>query len=323
MIWRSLSKGDLQILDRLLRSRKLDPAEARRDIGAGPTDIERCVNRLIKRGCRIEHRGDGAYELIESGLGVWADYLESQLTGEPKRKVEVYRRTTSTQDLAKKRAGKPLIVIADEQTAGRGRLGRSWIAPPGTAVLMSMTFPLDRQQDRSADRLVLVAAVAAATSIERLTGHKLVHIKWPNDLIIDRKKIGGILIETDASRRHAIVGIGINVSLTREHLTDMPDDLRDHVTSFALHGWRTDRLLVAATIINEIDRLAHSPHVPLIVDEWRCRSVLSDDVLNFRTNGQTLRGTAVDLDPDQGLIVRLTTGEMVRLHAATTTIESR
>jgi len=309
----SLVEADLQILDSLLQG-KGDAFDFE------PSVVAESVQRLNRQGCQIIQHPNATYQLIECALEVWSDYLTARLCCKPRRTVEVYRQTASTQDIAKHRAQEHLAILADEQTAGRGRLGRTWTAPSGAAVLMSLTFALDGKQHRSLDRLALVAAVAVAQAIEQLTGHPLVHVKWPNDLIVNGRKIAGILIETTSSHNAAIIGIGINVALTREQLAALPVDIRDKTTSFVLCGWQEHRLRVAAVVIDAIDQLMANPHPRDMVDQWRRRSVLHDGEVCFCTDGHQIIGTAIDLDPDDGLIVRRTTGELIHLHAATTTI---
>ena len=140
-----------------------------------------------------------------------------------------HRVTDSTNQRAKELAdaGAPhgLVVTADEQTAGRGRQGRSWVAPPGTAVLMSAVV---RDLDSMA-MLPLAAALAVADAAEACAPVRCA-IKWPNDVWIDRRKLAGILVEGRPAAGWAVVGIGLNVLTPREAF---PEELRDTATSLA------------------------------------------------------------------------------------------
>jgi BirA family biotin operon repressor/biotin-[acetyl-CoA-carboxylase] ligase len=288
-----------------------------------PKQINHCIDQLIRHGCRIERDMQSAW-LIGSGLGVWSDYLNHALTDSPPRDIEVYQKTASTQDIAKSRAGKPLIVLADEQTGGRGRLGRRWLAPPGTGLLFSMTHtpPLDAPD--TIDRVAFLTAVAVAQAIEHVTGHGLIQIKWPNDLTVGRRKLAGILVETVSqgpkSPPSLVIGVGINVGLTREHIHTMPPELQPSVTSFACEGWPADRLYLAEHVIARIDRNLGERNIPALVDEWRVRNLFRDQSIRLANAGRTITGTVMDLDPDDGLIVRRDSGEIVHLPAATTTV---
>jgi len=248
-------------------------------------------------------------------LSDWADYLEAQLGGT--RRVEVYRRTASTQDLAKARATQPLLIVADHQTAGRGRLGRSWEAPPGCAALLSLTHRLNPSRG-TLDRVSFLSALGVARAVERLAGGLRVGIKWPNDLMIQSRKLAGILVETVG--HHAVIGVGINVWLRREDLDAMPDELRDRVTSLAMLGHHVARVAVIAEAVKQIDACLSAEDVRPLVAEWRDRSVLSHQRLTLRSGGQPITGSVVDLDPEAGLIVRRDSGELVTLPAATTTV---
>ena len=127
----------------------------------------------------------------------------------------------STQALLDPSMAEGTVAVADVQTAGRGRLGRTWEAPPRSAVLVSVL--LRPSADRPLPQLALVAGVAVADALEELTGLS-VQIKWPNDVMLRRTKVAGILAEV---RDGAVVlGIGINVNQTREQLPERGGSLR-------------------------------------------------------------------------------------------------
>jgi BirA family biotin operon repressor/biotin-[acetyl-CoA-carboxylase] ligase len=139
--------------------------------------------------------------------------VEPLLSGRFGRPYEFHLVTDSTQDLLGPDSPEGAVVCADEQTLGRGRQGRSWVAPPETALLFSVV--LRPPAGRRLPELSLVAGVAVADAIEEqldLTAQ----IKWPNDILINRKKVAGILAETRGEA--VIVGIGVNVNQTREQL---------------------------------------------------------------------------------------------------------
>ncbi|MDQ2983668.1 MAG: biotin--[acetyl-CoA-carboxylase] ligase [Actinomycetota bacterium] len=120
---------------------------------------------------------------------------------------------SSTQDLLEAEDPEGAVAIAEEQTAGRGRQGRTWVAPSGKAILCSVLLRPPR--DERLPQLSLVAGVAAADAIEHALG-LAAQIKWPNDVLVNRKKVSGILAEARAGA--VIVGIGINVNQTRDEL---------------------------------------------------------------------------------------------------------
>jgi BirA family biotin operon repressor/biotin-[acetyl-CoA-carboxylase] ligase len=145
------------------------------------------------------------------------------------------------------------LAATDVQTAGRGRYGRTWEAPPGTALLCSVA--LHPPLDRSAPELTLVGAIAAAEAVEGATG-LAAQIKWPNDVMLNRRKVGGVLGEL----RDGVVtlGIGLNVNQTREQLPSDP-----HTPAASLHtimGATYDRAALLGSLLFRLERL---------YDEWR------------------------------------------------------
>ena len=177
-----------------------------------------------------------------------------------------HRRIDSTNERARRLAegGAPhgTVVTADEQTAGRGRQGRSWTAPPRSAVLMSLVV---RDLDDRHSLLPLGAAVAVCEACEE---HADVDcsIKWPNDVWIDGRKVAGILIEGRPQEGWAVLGIGLNVTTRRE---DFPADLRDTATSLGLES--TDGVLEA--LLASLDRrLRDDPSA--VLEAWRSRDAL-------------------------------------------------
>ncbi len=316
---------EMELLNHLLAARGgcVDEGFLLWEYATTHAEIRKSVDYLIRHGCQIEYDIKGP-RLVQAGLGVWSDYLKHSLPGKPPREIEVYQKTASTQDLAKSRADKPLLVLADEQTVGRGRLGRRWLAPPGTGLLFSMTHTAAPDAPGTIDRASFLTAVAVAQAIEHVTGHGLIQIKWPNDLTVGRRKLAGILVETVSNGpklpASLVIGVGINVGLTREHVAAMPAELRQSVTGFACEGWRADRLLVAQHVIARIDQHLRDPNIRVLVDEWRVRNLFRDQSIKLANGGQTVTGTVLDLDPDDGLIVRRDSGEIVHLPAATTTV---
>lgn len=251
-------------------------------------------------------------------LTVWADYLQYRTWQE--RRVDVYASTASTQDRARELAATlggdadRALVVAGDQTQGRGRLGRAWITPPGSAVTLSY---LCRLTDATVDRLTFATAVALARSLdtilEPLKHHT--HIKWPNDLYVGSKKIAGILVET--ANDTAVIGVGVNVEFTLEQL---PAELRDSVTSLGLLGCKVDRLRVLADAVIEMDRALYHADKTELLDEWRRRCLKMHQPITLRHGDRVIAGRLIDLDPDAGLVVKQDSGEIVRLPAATTTV---
>ena len=138
------------------------------------------------------------------------------------------------------------VALAEEQTAGRGRLGRSWDAPAGTSILVSTL--LRPPPGRNAAELTLVGGVAAAVAVEQATG-LAAQVKWPNDVMLDRRKVAGGLAEL---KDHAVVlGIGINVNQERGQL---PPDSRTPAASLRTVTGRTfDRAAILADLLLQLE----------------------------------------------------------------------
>jgi BirA family transcriptional regulator, biotin operon repressor / biotin---[acetyl-CoA-carboxylase] ligase len=151
--------------------------------------------------------------------------------GEPRLDVESCE---STQLLVDTSLAAGALVVADHQTAGRGRLGRSWEAPPGTSLLCSLL--LKPPAERHIPELSLVAGVAVADAIERLIG-LAVQLKWPNDVMLRRRKVAGCLAEARGGA--VVLGIGVNVNQTREQLPPNAGSLR----TLAGREWDREELL--------------------------------------------------------------------------------
>jgi BirA family biotin operon repressor/biotin-[acetyl-CoA-carboxylase] ligase len=141
------------------------------------------------------------------------------------------------------------VAVCEEQTAGRGRLGRPWTAPPGAAVLCSIV--LKPPADREPAQLSLVAGLAVAETVERALNLSA-QIKWPNDVMVNRRKVAGVIAEASGDGR-VIVGMGLNVNQKPEEL---PADARVAPASlYTIEGIRRERAPLLADLIGTLERL--------------------------------------------------------------------
>ena len=191
----------------------------------------------------------------------------------------------STQELLDPSLPEGAVAVCEEQTRGRGRLGRSWDATAGTALLCSIL--LRPPAERRAAELSLVAGTAAADAVEQALG-LTAQIKWPNDVMVNRRKVGGILAELRDGA--VVVGVGINVNQTREQL---PLDARTPAGSLrTLDGVSRERAPILATLLERLE---------LHYDRWREGGVNAIyDVLGAR---DFLRGRRVAVDGAIGYAV--------------------
>jgi BirA family biotin operon repressor/biotin-[acetyl-CoA-carboxylase] ligase len=164
---------------------------------------------------------------------------EAVTLGQPRLDVESCE---STQALVDTSLPEGALVVADHQTAGRGRLGRSWEAPPGKALLFSIL--LRPPSERNVPELSLVAGVAVADALERMLGLS-VQLKWPNDVMLRRRKVAGCLAEVRDGV--VVLGIGLNVNQTREELPEHAGSL------LTLTGRETDREALLSTVLDDLE----------------------------------------------------------------------
>jgi BirA family biotin operon repressor/biotin-[acetyl-CoA-carboxylase] ligase len=198
--------------------------------------------------------------------------LRTQRFGRPLRYLAA---VDSTNEVARRWAaeGAPegAVVVADEQTAGRGREGRAWVCPRGAGLLAS-AIVRPQYPPSAIGGLALVAGIAAARAIQHAAG-VAVGLKWPNDIIAAGCKVGGILVESECRGPRvswAVIGIGLNVNGTRE---DFPSHLRPTVTTLAEQaGCRVDRIPLFQSLLEQLEsvyaRFASNGLAPVLAD-WR------------------------------------------------------
>jgi BirA family biotin operon repressor/biotin-[acetyl-CoA-carboxylase] ligase len=223
------------------------------------------------------------------------------------QRVMVYSRIGSTNDEAKRLAeagaSEGTLVIADEQMTGRGRLQRTWWAPPGTALLMSLILRPDLAPHQ-AQRLTMLCSLAACDAIAETTGLAPA-VKWPNDVLLDGRKVCGILTELgiEGTRlAYAVVGMGINVNVD----FGGAGELARTATSLAQElGREVSRLELLRAILTGIERwyarlrTGESPHA-----EWTTRLATLGQRVIVTTPTEQLSGVAEGVDADGGLLLR-------------------
>lgn len=236
--------------------------------------------------------------------------------------MEVHETIGSTNDRAREllRSGdEGVAVVAELQTAGRGRRGRTWTSPPGRNLTVSVAY---RPMLAAADAWQVACAVAVA-ACEACRTVADVRLKWPNDLVVeDGRKLGGILVETaiDGDRlADAVIGIGINVNWPRE---EMPAEIERATTSLLdASGRRVGRAELLTALLGALDDgLAAIEQRSSPLERYRelCTTIGADVTVDL--GDRTLHGTAVGLDAQAGLVVvtergqvAVTSGEVVRV----------
>lgn len=298
--------------------------EISRRLGVTRTAVWKQIESLRAAGYLLEAQTRRGYRLVGSpDLVTPAEVARGLCTARMGRQIEYRETVGSTNDLARHlaRAGAPdgQVVIADEQTAGKGRLGRSWTTPRGSALAMTLVLR-PALPPHHAPRITLAAAVAVAEAVRSETGLPA-GIKWPNDLQVRGRKFCGILTEMEADMdrvEFVVCGMGLNVNLTRE---DLPAEVQETATSLAAEAQRTiARAPLARAILTRFEAVyadLTGGCFSAVLERWRELSVTLGRQVSVRsvTGAPTLHGMAEDLDSDGALLVRSEEGGLHRVVA--------
>jgi BirA family biotin operon repressor/biotin-[acetyl-CoA-carboxylase] ligase len=228
--------------------------------------------------------------------------------------IGVVRQTGSTNadllDLAARGLNDGSVLVAEEQTAGRGRQGRSWVSPPGSALTFSVLLRPERIPPERLGWLPLVAGIATATAVRALTGLDA-RLKWPNDVLIGGRKLAGILAE--AAGNAVVIGIGLNVSAAPGELPSAPGGLPP--TSLLDEGVPVERDVLLIEILRAFGQwyktLAQEPdpqRIGLLAQYLKLSATVGRDVRVDLPGSAVVSGTAADIDPDGRLLVDTGTG---------------
>jgi len=230
---------------------------------------------------------------------------------------------SSTMDAAKRAirdgAGEGTVIVADHQTAGRGRLDREWLSSPGGGILISIILYPELE---ILPRLTMAACLAVARSIEEVTGQQPA-IKWPNDVLLEGRKVSGILSESDISGEavnYAIVGIALNVNLDIEKFPD----ISDIATSLKqVLGREVSRHQVLISLLHEFENLYLTlRRGESIQHEWLQRLETLGKNVSVRCGDEVQDGYAESVDDEGNLIIRRPDGNLITVAAGDVTLKS-
>lgn len=304
-----------KIIDRLHEEEGFISGEKLSDeFGLSRTAIWKHINSLREDGYEIESVTRRGYRLISSPDIINYDEVKGELlTSIIGKKLIHFQSIGSTNDKAKELAGdseEGTVIVAEEQTSGRGRLGRSWSSPGRKGIYASVILKPDMEPANAA-KLTLLGAAAVALALADCGIEAL--IKWPNDIIIDGKKAAGILTEMSSELgivNHIILGIGINVNQSVE---EIPPELIDKATSLkAASGKPIQRKHLIALVLNRLDELyvqfKETGDMDHALDICRERSaVIGKDIIVIQGRKQR-SGHAVSINHDGELMVRFEEG---------------
>jgi BirA family transcriptional regulator, biotin operon repressor / biotin---[acetyl-CoA-carboxylase] ligase len=322
---------DSQILSalRAVENGGVSGAELSQKLGVSRAAIWARIEELRRLGYEIEASPHLGYRLINDPDLLHADDLLARL-GKTKvigRDIEVFEKTSSTNDVVEKLARdgvkEGVVVFAESQIKGRGRLGRKWISPERKGLWFSILLRPDLRP-QEATQLTVAAATALRRAIATETGLKP-EIKWPNDIQIRGKKVAGILTELSAELdriKYVILGIGVDVNLSAG---EFPAELRKLATSLRIEsGEPLSRPELVTVILRELDAdyaRVRGGFFADVADEWEehCTTIGQNVVIQI--GERRIRGRAESLDDDGALILRTEHGRLERIIGGDVTLE--
>lgn len=323
--------ADAQILGalRACGAGSVSGAELSQKLGISRAAIWARIEDLRALGYEIEASPHLGYRLVSAPDVLHADDLHSRLgaTRVIGRDIRVFEETTSTNDvidkLARDGVKEGVVVFAESQTRGRGRLGRKWVSPARLGLWFSVLLrPGLRPQE--ATQLTVASATALRRAIASL--YRLeVEIKWPNDILIRGRKVAGILTELSAELdriNHMVVGIGVDVN---QAASDFPPELARLAVSLRSElGRRLSRAELAVAILRELDadyaRLAAGDFAA-VADEWEEYCATIGCEIAILIGERRVRGRAESLGEDGALLIRTEHGHLERIVSGDVTIE--
>ena len=278
--------------------------------GVSRTAVWKAINQLKEAGYEIEAQQNKGYRLMAAPDLMTEAEIKSLMHTEWVAKEVLYFDTidstnTKAQELAEKGYPSGTLVVADKQESGKGRRGRSWVSPSGTGIFMTLMIKPDINPN-NASMLTLVAALAVAKAITSVTGEEAL-IKWPNDIVINGKKVCGILTEMNAQFdyiNHIVVGIGINV-----HNESFPEEISQMASSLMIEagGKRFHRAQIIAETMSYFeqyyDTFLKTQDLSALVREYDKLLVNRNKSVRVLDPKEPFDGKAMGITPKGELIV--------------------
>ncbi len=304
-------------------------AELSQRLGISRAAVWARIDDLRALGYEVEASPHLGYRLLSCPDVLHADDLLARL-GKTKvigRDIQVFKSTTSTNDIIEKLARdgvkEGVAVFAESQTRGRGRLGRKWMSPPRKGLWFSLLLRPELSPQAST-QLTVACATALRRAIAAQTGLKP-EIKWPNDILINGRKVAGILTEMSAELdrvKYVIVGIGVDINLTTG---DFPAELRKTATSLKIElGREVSRSDLAVAALRELDadyaRIV-SQRFTAVADEWEAHCTTIGRRVSIRIGEREVRGRAESLGEDGALRLRTEHGHLEHIVGGDVTLE--
>ncbi|MBQ5885030.1 MAG: biotin--[Clostridia bacterium] len=285
-----------------------------KSLGISRAAVWKAINALRKDGYSISAVTNKGYSI--DGDYISKSEIEAHLTENNCYSITVLKEIDSTNTYLKSAAEKGekdgAVVIAEGQTAGRGRLGRRFYSDKG-GLYMSILIRPDMPTERSLF-ITTGTAVAVSRAIENVCG-KRIGVKWVNDIFIDNKKVCGILTEGASDfetgrLQYAVVGIGINVN-------EPKDKFNKEIANIATAIYEKDepwgiKNRLAAEVLNQFSEIMKAPDDKAVIDEYRARSILIGKEVYITDNDKIKKVTVVDIDDSAAIVLKTDDGEIIK-----------
>ena len=304
----------------------LSGEEISRQLGVSRAAVWKAVKALREKGYVIDSVTNRGYRLSSQPDLLDAAAIQAGLsTRFLGRNIVALEETDSTNEEAKRQgaAGAPdgTLCVAERQTGGKGRLGRAWSSPAGSGVWMSLLLrPSVAPQE--ATQLTLIVGLSVCQAIRRLTGCPAM-IKWPNDIVIGRKKVCGILTELTADMEqihYVVVGIGINANVPQ-----FQGALQQKATSLLLEtGQKADRAALVRTVLEELEKNYEQFLTDLTADfitPYEALCVSLNRQVSVVRGGRELTGQSIGLTKEGELRVRMENGDILEIGSGEVTVQ--
>ncbi len=310
---KDITQTQIDVLDELKESGSfVEIATLASELELSKSQVKAALNELENWGYEFAHKDKGRVKYVKSPDILFPHEISfGRDTESFGFDIYSFDRVGSTNNLAHKYAergeAEGTVIIADRQTAGKGRLGRSWHSPARTGAYMSVILRPEIAP-AYAPGISLIAAVSVAETLKKLYKVKSA-IKWPNDVLINGKKVAGVLTELAAELdrvRHVVAGIGININMTED---DFPPELRDRATSVRLAaGKEINRVELVRGVLTNFETRYHKfceAGIGGQIKTIRSYSSILGKQITFSHLGRQVKATARDIDETGQLVVDL------------------
>ena len=310
-----------KILERLIRNKggRISGEKLASELSISRTAVWKHIKALRDEGYMIDSSTNLGYSLVGAPDTLAPGEIKAGLkTGIIGKEIKYFKETESTNIIAREIAGlfdEGTVVIAESQTGGRGRLGRKWISPEGGIWLSIILKP--KIQPLYAPRITLLAGVTVTRTIRSLG--LPAKIKWPNDILINGKKVCGILTEIGAEADmidYIVVGIGIDANVDTE---SFPEEFRNSSTSLEKElGHDINRIEFVQRLLLEFEThylKFQKDGFSTILEEWRNMSATIGEWVKITTQARTIYGEAIGVDTEGALIIETGEGQLEKIVA--------